>query len=118
MKITSNTNGKLGEAGAGASSCSQLNIGSLSNEGLDEVKVNSITTFFYDDLNTPWEPLPEHDLDQSPYPIIAFKQNYYYCILHPEVKNILLESIEHHIKYKDPEEHKSKLLKLPKLTHN
>ena len=67
----------------------------------------------------PYTPLPEHDLDQSPcYPIIAQKQGYFYCRLHPEVKNVHLESIEHHIKYKDPETHKSELLKLSKLTHN
>jgi hypothetical protein len=83
------------------------------------MKVSSITDFFYDDPNKPWEPLPEHTLYQSPcQPIIAIKQNYYYCILHPEIKNIHLESIEHHIKYKDPAAHKSELLKLLKLTHD
>ena len=31
----------------------------------------SVEEFFYDDHNTPWKPLPEHDLKQSPcYPII------------------------------------------------
>jgi hypothetical protein len=119
-QIASDTDGKPdGEVKGHAHSCSPLNEASFDNEGLDEVKVSSITDFFYDDPNKSWEPLPEHDLDQSPcYPIIAIKQNYYYCILHPEVKNIHLESIEHHIKYKDPEAHKSELLKLPKLTHN
>jgi len=119
-QIASDTDGKPGgEVKGHAHSCSPLNIDSLSNEGLDEVKVSSITDFFYDDPNKPWEPLPKHDLDQSPwYPIIAIKQNCYYCILHPEVKNIHLESIEHHIKYKDPAAHKSELLKLSKLTQN
>lgn len=28
------------------------------------------------------------------------KQNYIYRRLHPEIKNVHLESIEHHIKYK------------------
>jgi hypothetical protein len=64
-------------------------------------------------------PLPEHDLDQSPcYPIIAQKQGYFYCRLHPEIKNACLESIEHHIKNNDPEIHKSELLNFPKLTHD
>jgi hypothetical protein len=119
-QIASDTNGKLaGEVKGRAQTCSQLSDVSLSNEGLDEVKVSSIINFYYNDPNKPWTPLSEHDLDQSPcYSIIAIKQNYYYCILHPEVKNIHLESIEHHIKYKDPAAHKSKLLKLPKLTHN
>jgi hypothetical protein len=101
-----------------AHSCSPLSDVSLSTEGHDEVKVSLITNFFYDDPNKSWTPLPEHNLDQSPcYPIIAIKQNYY-CILHPEVENIHLESIERHIKYKDPAAHKSELIKLPKLTHN
>jgi hypothetical protein len=119
-EIASDTDGKLGgEVKGHAHSCSPLNIDSFDNESLDEVKVSSITDFFYDDPNKPWEPLPKHDLDQSPwYPIIAIKQNCYYCILHPEVKNIHLESIEHHIKYKDPAAHKSELLKLSKLTQN
>jgi hypothetical protein len=43
--------------------------------------------------------------------IIAKKQGYYYCRLHPEIKNAHLESIEHHIKYKDPKWHESELLK-------
>ena len=47
-------------------------------------------------------PLPDHDLDQSPcYPILAKKQGYFYCELHPEIKNVHLKSIEHYIKYKD-----------------
>ena len=83
------------------------------------VKVSTITDFFYDDPTIPYAPLPDHNLDQSPcYPIIAIKHGYYYCRLHPDIKNTYLESIEHHIKYKDPEAHKSELLKLPKLTHN
>ena len=67
--------------------------------------VSSVTGFFYDDPTMSYVPL------------IANKQEYYFCRLHPEIKNIHLESIEHHIKYKDPEAHKSELLKSPKLTH-
>jgi hypothetical protein len=63
--------------------------------------------------------LPEHDLDQSPcYPIIAQKQGYFYCRLHPEIKNAHLESIGYRIKYKDPKGHESELLKLSKLAHS
>ncbi len=36
---------------------------------------------------------------------------FYYCKLHPDIENINLESIEHHCKYKDPELHKSEILK-------
>ena len=36
----------------------------------------------------------------------------------PNVVNVNLESIEHHIKFKDPESHKSKLLEMiQKRTH-
>jgi hypothetical protein len=66
----------------------------------------------------PYTLLSEHDLDQSPfYPIIAQKQGYYYCKLNPWIKNVNLESVEHHIKFKDPEKHKLELLKCSKLTH-
>jgi hypothetical protein len=39
----------------------------------------SLQGFFHDDPNnTPWKPLPEHDLKQSPcYPIIIDVRNYY-----------------------------------------
>jgi hypothetical protein len=67
----------------------------------------------------PYASFPDHDLDQSPcYPIIAERQGYFYCRLHPEIKSTYLESIEHHIKYKVPKGHESELLKLSKLTHN
>jgi hypothetical protein len=41
-----------------------------------------------------------------------WKQGYVYCRLHPDIRNVHLETIEHHIKYKNPAEHKSELLKL------
>jgi len=72
-----------------------------------------VTDFFYDDPTMPYVAPPDHELDQSPCcPIIAMKDGYYYCRLHPEIKNVFLQSIEHHIKYKDPKRHKSKLLKV------
>ena len=62
--------------------------------------------------------LPEQDLARAPYHlIIAKKQEYFYCRLHLEIKNAYLESIEHHIEYKGPAEHKSELLKCPEITH-
>jgi hypothetical protein len=37
----------------------------------------SVEEFFHDDPKTPWKPLPEHDLNQSPsYPIIDIR-NYH-----------------------------------------
>jgi hypothetical protein len=119
-QIASDTDGKLdGEVGACASSCSPLHNASLSNTNSGATKVISITDFFYDDPTMPYLALPDHKLDQSPcFPIIAMKDGYYYCRLHPEIKNTYLESIEHHIKYNDPAAHKSELLRSPKLTHN
>ena len=85
----------------------------------DTSSLNSITNFFHDDPNVPYTRPPERTLEQSPcYPIIAVRHGYFYRRLHPDVKYVYLESIEHHIKYKDPEAHKSELLKLSKLTHN
>ena len=96
-----------------------LHNASLSNTNSEVTKVISVTDFFYDDPTMPYVALPDHKLDQSPCcPIIAIKDGYYYCRLHPEIKNTYLESIEHHIKYKVPAAHKSELLKLSKLTHN
>src|ERR687886_766074 len=76
----------------------------------------SVEEFFYDDPNTPWKPLPEHDLKSSPcYPIIDirtyhnYKIPFYYCKLHPDIENVYLETIEHHCKYKDPNSHKSEI---------
>ena len=96
---------------------SPLHNASLSNTNSEVTKVISVTDFFYDDPTMPYVALPDHKLDQSPCcPIIAIKDGYYYCRLHPEIKNTYLESIEHHIKYKVPAAHKSELLKLSELT--
>jgi hypothetical protein len=83
-----------------------------------------IEDFFHDDPDVPWEPLLEHELEQSPcYYIIekdnfkASGQTYYYCKIHPEVWNINLVGIEHHCKYKDPDLHKSEALRLALKAH-
>jgi hypothetical protein len=82
-----------------------------------EKSIISVEEFFYDDPNTPWKSLPEHNLKQSPcYPIIGVNDSYkvplYYCKLHHDVENIYLETIEHHCKYKEPNVHKSEILRL------
>jgi hypothetical protein len=78
----------------------------------------SVDEFFYDESTLPYEPLPDNDLNQSPcHHIIAEKEGYYYCKLHLEITNVHLESIEHHIKFKDPEMHKAELLKFPQLVY-
>jgi hypothetical protein len=55
-------------------------------------------------IQLPYARSPEHTLEQSlSYQIITKKHDYFYCRLHPDIKNVHLESIEHHIKYKDPD---------------
>jgi len=46
-----------------------------------------------------------------------YKPFFYYCKEDPNVVNVNLESIEHHIKFKDPESHKSKLLEMIQREH-
>jgi hypothetical protein len=74
--------------------------------------VEEITQFFYDEPYQPYH-LPPHELEDSPCKSIIRIDNHslFYCILHPDVQSYHLESIEHHIRYKDPEAHKSEILK-------
>jgi hypothetical protein len=52
------------------------------------------------------------------YPIVDirryhnYKIPFYYCKLRADIENAYLESIEHHCKYKEPDIHKSELLRL------
>jgi replicative DNA helicase Mcm len=72
-----------------------------------------VEEFFCDNPTLPWQPLPEHSLEESPcYPIISKKGKFYYCKVHPSIENIYLETIEHHCKYKEPDVHKSEILRL------
>ena len=56
----------------------------------------------------------EHTLEESICRPLIGQQNYkpffYYCKEDPKVENINLISIENHIRLKDPEKHKTKLL--------
>ena len=81
---------------------------------VESTTIVSVERFFNDVADLPYQPLPEHAVEQSPcYPIIGRNNNRsYFCRLHPEVKNVNLESIEHHCKYKDPDYHKSEILKM------
>lgn len=54
------------------------------------VEIMSVEGFFYDDPTLSYEPLPDHDLNQSQcYQIMAENQGFYYCKLHPEIKIII-----------------------------
>jgi hypothetical protein len=72
---------------------------------VESTAIVSVEWFFHDVADLPYQPLPEHLLEQSPcYAIIHRNNNgLYFCRLHPEVKNVNLDSIEHHCKYKDPD---------------
>ena len=80
---------------------------------VESTTIVSVERFFHDVADLPYEPLPEQSLEQSPcYPIIGKSNNRsYFCRLHPEVKNVNLDPVEHHCKYKDPDYHKSEILK-------
>jgi hypothetical protein len=56
----------------------------------------------------------EHGLEDSICrPLIGdqiYKPFFHYCKICPKVEFISLKSLEHHIKFKDPERHKAKLL--------
>ena len=58
----------------------------------------------------------EHSLEDSICRPLLGRQNHepflYFLKDDPDVVNINLESIEHHIRYKDPEIHKAKLLEM------
>jgi hypothetical protein len=60
-----------------------------------------VEEFFYDDGGPYSLPTP-HTLDESLCKSIIRMDNndFYYCTLHPKVRNIYLETTEHHIKYK------------------
>ena len=82
---------------------------------VESTTIVSVEEFFHDVADLPYQPLPEHSLEKSPcYRIIGRNNNngLYFCRLHPECKNVNLESIEHHCKYKDLDYHKSERLKL------
>ena len=72
---------------------------------------------FFDDSDR--EPLPEHNLEQSPCrPIIdtdkleTMGKIFNRCKIHPGVWNIDLIGIEHHCKYQEPDIHKVRYSKL------
>ena len=58
----------------------------------------------------------EHTLEDSICrPLIGkqiHKPFFYYCKICPKIENFHLKSNEHHIKFKDPERHKAKLLEM------
>lgn len=73
-----------------------------------------IDSLFIYDPALPYRSPPAHTLEESPFKWIIKQDNnqYYYCTLHSNEKNINLETIEHHIIYSDPEIHKVEIKKM------
>ena len=109
-----NTNNQMRKAITGTSTYTHTrNLSQLSH--LSQPTVEAITQFFYDEPFLPYHPPPPHELENSPCKSIIRLDNHsllYNCTLHPDIRSYHLESIEHHIKYKNPEMHKSEILKL------
>ena len=74
-----------------------------------------IDRFFVYDPDLPYRSPPVHTLVESPFRSIIKQDNnqFYYCTLHPNEKNINLETIEHHIIcYNDHEINKTEMKKV------
>jgi hypothetical protein len=74
-----------------------------------------IDRLFMYDPDLPYRTPPPHTLDESPFRWIIKQDNnqFYYCTLHPNEKNINLETIEHHIICSnDHETHKTEIKKI------
>ena len=92
---------------------SQLSQLSQTSQHLPTNVTREIEEYFYDG-GGPYRPPTPHTLDESPCKSIISitNDNFYICKMHPDIQNIYLESIEHHIKYKDPKLHESEIFKL------
>jgi hypothetical protein len=80
---------------------------SLTSEMIDNL-------FLYDPA-LPYRSPQAHTLEESPFKWTIKQDNnqYYYCTLHSDEKNINLETIEHHIIYSDDSEtHKTEIKKI------
>jgi hypothetical protein len=109
----SNSNSQLRKA-VSTSAHNATNTTNLSHVSRSpQTTVEAITQFFYDEPYLSYHPPPPHGLEDSPCKsIIKFDKRslLYSCILHPAFQSFHLESIEHHIKFENPEMHKSEIL--------
>jgi hypothetical protein len=73
-----------------------------------------IDRLFMYDSDLPYRLPPPHTLDESPFRWIIKQDNnqFYYCTLHSNEKNINLETIEHHIIHSNPTFHKTEIKKI------
>jgi hypothetical protein len=73
--------------------------------------IEQIEDFFHDDPEAGYQPLPEHSLEDSPcHDIIDKRGTFYSCKLHPKIRNINLDTMEHHCRYHEPEFYKQEIL--------
>ena len=84
-----------------------------------EYQIRKIEEFFSGDLNLPWQPLPEHSIEESPcYRIMETSEiehtgrKYYRCKIHSNIWNFDFEEIEYHCKYEEPDTHRKQILRL------
>jgi hypothetical protein len=86
----------------------------------DLLSKSDIEKFF--DLDFNFQQQKGHSLEESVCKPLIGKQKdkpfFYYCKEHQDVESIHLESIEDHIRLKDPEHHKAKLIELLQLENN
>jgi hypothetical protein len=114
-----NTNNQMRIATTGSPTYTHTNnLSQLSQ--LSQSTKEKIAEFFYDDPELPYHPPPPHNLGESPCKSIIRIDNHslYYCTLHPDIRSYHLDSIEHHIKYKNAEQHKLEILKLLDTYHS
>ena len=114
-----NTNNQMRKASIGTATYPHTN--NLSHHPhLSQPTKEIIAEFFYDDPDLSYRPLPSHTLDESPCKSIIRIDSHslYYCTLHSDIRSYHLDSIEHHIKYKNAEQHKLEILKLSDTYHS
>jgi hypothetical protein len=77
------------------------------------ITANMIDSLFNYDPDVPYQSPAPHAVGESPFRSIIKQDSnqFHYCILHPNEKNINLESIEHHIIHCDPAVHRTEIKK-------
>jgi hypothetical protein len=109
LSISNSQIRRAASTAANATATTTTNLSQVSQPAME-----AITQFFYDEPYLPYHSPPPHGLEDSPCKsIIRFDSHssLYNCALHPDVQSYHLESIEHHIKFKNPDMHKSEILK-------
>jgi hypothetical protein len=98
----------------GAVELSGLPVANNTSIGDANFTSDMIDQLFMYDPDLLYKSPPPHTLDESPFRCIIKQDNnqFYYCILHSNEKNINLETIEHHIVHYDTTFHKGEIKKI------